>query len=170
MNTPKMLPFGTRIKAFLIIVGVSLLALSPVSVQTEAAWTDTVQASAGMETITIPDVVGPKCQTVGSDAVITWNPPTGGLPAGMRYKVTLNNVPANPDTQGVVFTKATTHTYAKRGTGQPHPDPTVLGVKVFVVIDSSTAPSGAVEWASSGKPTSPILIRYVHTGKKYSCQ
>lgn len=170
MNTPQKLTAGTRIKALLMIAAITLLALNPAPIQTDAAWTDAAQASAGMKAITIPEVVGPKCETKGSDAVITWNPPAGGLPEGMRYKVTLDNVPADPDTQGVVFTKATSHTYAKRGTGHPHPNNTVLGVKVFVVIDSSTSVPGSAEWASSGQPPSPMKIRYKHTGKKYDCE
>ncbi|CBT77108.1 hypothetical protein ACTXM3_17630 [Glutamicibacter arilaitensis] len=170
MKTLETLTVATRIKVLLLAVGVMLLAFSPAPVQTDAAWTDTAQASAGMGTITLPEVTEPKCQTVGSDAVITWNPPSGGLPAGMRYKVTLDNIPARPNTQGVVYTKDTTHTYAKRGLGHPHPNGTILNVKIFAVIDTSTAPPGAVEWSSSGKPTSSLTIQYVHWGKKYSCQ
>lgn len=152
-----------RSSALLTTGVMALLILAPAPMPSEAGWIDPEYASARAATMIIPPIINPQCTNNSNDAVITWAPPEGGLPSGMRYKLTLDNDPPRPGTQGVVFTQVPSHTYHV-ASGTPHPSGTVLRVQVFVVTTE-----GTVVWESSAQPTTPIKIKYTQTGRKYNC-
>lgn len=160
MRTPRNRSVLTRISALLLAGTVTLLVSIPTPGQTEAGWIDPEYASASVTTYTVPSVLDAKCIQQGNTAQIAWSPPAGGLPAGMRYKITLDNDPPVASKQGIVLTGNATHPYSG---SNAHPRNTPLIVRVYIYTHTSTSPE-KVLWESV-----PATLRMNYTSPKYSC-
>lgn len=150
----------TRISALLLAGALTLLVSSPTPSKTDAGWIDPEFATATVTTSTVPPVLGAKCVQKGDAAEIVWDPPAGGLPVGMRYKITLDDDPPQQLTQGTARTTGVTHRYSG---SRRHPPNTPLIVRVYVSIPDPKD-AGKDLWESI-----PSTLRMNYTTPKYSC-
>lgn len=151
---------GLPRKVLMMIGALGLAVLTPPPAPTDAGWVDLDYTAAQVQTATVPAVTQPVCETVRvsgttrDNAVLTWDPPPGGLPDGMLYEIRAKNPKPHPGTQKSVFQTKKTYTYSDPvGGGNPHPPCTILTVEIFVVIpDSTTNPTTAV-WETKNPAT-----------------